>query len=126
MTLISSILLSKNIRFVDIIFGSAISIWITYQAIMLYIESYDVLMDKSISKETKNNVYDIINKYSKIKKVNHFNSTPVGYRYQITLTIYVDGNLSTFKSHEIANNLEKEIVNSIDEIYLAVIHVNPI
>ena len=126
MTLISSILLSKNIRFVDIIFGSAISIWITYQAIMLYIESYDVLMDKSISKETKNNVYDIINKYSEIKKVNHFNSTPVGYRYQITLTIYVDGNLSTFKSHEIANNLEKEIVNSIDEIYLAVIHVNPI
>ena len=126
MTLISSILLSKNIRFVDIIFGSAISIWITYQAIMLYIESYDVLMDKSISKETKNNVYDIINKYSEIKKVNHFNSTPVGYRYQITLTIYVDGNLSTFKSHEIANNLEKEIVNSIDEIYLAIIHVNPI
>ena len=126
MTLISSILLSKNIRFVDIIFGSAISIWITYQAIMLYIESYDVLMDKSISKETKNNVYDIINKYSEIKKVNHFNSTPVGYRYQITLTIFVDGNLSTFKSHEIANDLEKEIVNSIDEIYLAVIHVNPI
>ena len=126
MTLISSILLSKNIRFVDIIFGSAISIWITYQAIMLYIESYDVLMDKSISKETKNNVYDIINKYSEIKKVNHFNSTPVGYRYQITLTIYVDCNLSTFKSHEIANNLEKEIVNSIDEIYLAIIHVNPI
>ena len=126
MTLISSILLSKNIRSVDIIFGSAISIWITYQAIMLYIESYDVLMDKSISKETKNNVYDIINKYSEIKKVNHFNSTPVGYRYQITLTIYVDGNLSTFKSHEIANNLEKEIVNSIDVIYLAIIHVNPI
>ncbi len=126
MTLISSILLSKNIRFVDIIFGSAISIWITFQAIMLYIESYDVLMDKSISKETKNNVYDIINKYSEIKKVNHFNSTPVGYRYQITLTIYVDGNLSIFKSHEIANNLEKEIVNSIDEIYLAVTHVNPI
>ena len=126
MTLISSILLSKNIRFVDIIFGSAISIWITYQAIMLYIESYDVLIDKSISKETKNNVYDIINKYSEIKKVNHFNSTPVGYRYQITLTIYVDGYLSTFKSHEIANNLEKEIVNSIDEIYLAIIHVNPI
>ena len=126
MTLISSILLSKNIRFVDIIFGSAISIWIIYQAVMLYIESYDVLMDKSINKETKNKVYDIINKYSEIKKVNHFNSTPVGYKYQITLTIFVDGNLSTFNSHEIANKLEKEIVNSIDEIYLTVIHVNPI
>ena len=34
--------------------------------------------------------------------------------------------MSTFKSHEIANKLEKQIIKEIDEIYLAVIHVNPI
>ena len=89
-------------------------------------ESYDVLTDKSISKDAKEKVLKIVERHPEIKKTQHFNSTPVGYRYQITLTIYVDCNLSTFKSHEIANNLEKEIVNSIDEIYLAIIHVNPI
>ena len=71
-------------------------------------------------------VLDIIKKHSEIIKINHFNSTPVGYKYQISLSIFVDGNLSTFESHNIADNLEKEIINNIDEVYLAIIHVNPI
>jgi divalent metal cation (Fe/Co/Zn/Cd) transporter len=83
-------------------------------------------MDKSINEEGKQKVLDIINKHPEIRKIQHFNSTPVGYKYQISFTIYVDGNLSTFKSHEIANNLEKEIDEQIDEIYLTIIHVNPI
>ena len=83
-------------------------------------------MDKSIAVETKQKVYDIINKHQEIEKVQHFNSTPVGYRYQISFTIYVDGNLSTFESHKIADDLEKEIQDKIEEIYLTVIHVNPI
>ena len=83
-------------------------------------------MDKSISNENKEKVYEIINSHKEIKKVIHFNSTPVGYRYQISFTIYVDGNLSTFESHDIANKLEKEIVKRLEEIYLVIIHVNPI
>ena len=83
-------------------------------------------MDKSIKEEAKQKVLDIIKKHDEVKKVIHFNSTPVGYKYQISFTIYVDGDLSTFESHEIANRLEKEIDNEIEEIYLTVIHVNPI
>ena len=71
-------------------------------------------MDTSISEETKNKVYEIIKKHSEIKKVIHFNSTPVGYKYQISFTIYVDGNLSTFESHKIADDLEKEIDIKLD------------
>lgn len=82
-------------------------------------------MDKAISEESKEKVFDIIKEHKEIKRVEHFNATPVGYKYQISFTIYVDGNLSTFESHEIANRLEKEI-DKLDEIYLAVIHVNPI
>ena len=44
----------------------------------------------------------------------------------ISFTIFVDGNLSTFESHEIADKLEREIEKELDEIYLTVIHVNPI
>ena len=83
-------------------------------------------MDKSISSEAKNKVLAIINNYSEIKKINHFNSTPVGYQYQLSLTIFVDGNLTTYASHDIANKLEKEIVKNIPEVYLVIIHVNPI
>ena len=125
LNLISCILSSYNIFFLDGIVGSIISIWIMYTAIKLFIESYNVLMDKSISIETKNKVLDIIKEEKQVKKVIHFNSTPVGYKYQISFTIYVDGNMSTFDSHEIANNLEEKIIDEVEEIYLVVIHVNP-
>lgn len=125
LNLISCVLSSYNIFFLDGIVGSIISIWIMYTAIKLFIESYNVLMDKSISIETKNKVLDIIKEEKQVKKVIHFNSTPVGYKYQISFTIYVDGNMSTFDSYEIANNLEEKIVDKVEEIYLVVIHVNP-
>lgn len=123
--LIASILSLIGIIWFDGIVGTGISLWILLTGIKIFIESYNVLMDKSICNESKQKVMDIIMKHKEIKKVEHFNATPVGYKYQISFTIYVDGNLSTFESHEIANRLEKEI-DKLDEIYLAIIHINPI
>ena len=68
----------------------------------------------------------IISRHKEVERINHFNATPVGYRYQISFTIFVDGNLTTFESHEIANQIEREIEKEIPEIYLSVIHVNPV
>ena len=124
-TLISVILSSMGFYFVDAIVGILISLWIFYTAIKLFMESYDVLMDKAMSEETKEKVLKIIDKHEEVIKIQHFNATPVGYRYQISFTIYVDGNMKTFDSHAIANSLEREIEKEIPEIYLTVIHVNP-
>lgn len=124
--LIACLLSLKGIYLVDSIASIIISIWILIGAIQIFIKSYDVLMDKSLNDDTTKKVYEIINRHEEIKKVIHFNSTPVGYRYQISFTIYVDGNLSTFESHEIADSLEKEIKKEVPEIYLTVIHVNPL
>ncbi len=110
----------------DSLVGFGIAIWIFLTALKIMKKSYDVLMDKSFSMATKNKVLAIIEKYPEIKRINHFNSTPVGYQYQISFTIFVDGNLKTFASHEIANKLEKEIIKNLPEIYLVVIHVNPL
>lgn len=125
LNLIACLLTLKNIYFFDGLVGIVIALWIFITSIKIFKESYDVLMDKSLNDITRNKVYEIINKHPEIHKVIHFNSTPIGYQYQISFTIYVDGNLSTFESHEIANTLEKEIDKHLPEIYLTVIHVNP-
>lgn len=125
LNLIASIFGAYGITFVDGLVGSLVGIWIFVVAIKLFKESFDVLMDKGMNEKLKNKVIKIIKRHPEIKKINHFNSTPIGYQYQISLTIFVDGNLSTYESHEIANNLEEEI-STLDEIYLTVIHVNPI
>ena len=124
--LISCLLAKTNIYILDPLVGIGISIWIIYTAIQIFKESYNVLMDKSISEETKQEVLKTIKQHKEVKKINHFNSTPVGYQYQISFTIYVDGDLSTYDSHKIADHLEKEITNKYEDIYLTVIHVNPI
>jgi len=125
-TLTAALLSKRNILWFDAVVGIGISIWICITGIRIFLKSYDVLMDKAINEEDKQKVLNIIKNFPEIKKIQHFNSTPVGYKYQISFTIYVDGNLSTFESHEIANKLEKEIDTKIDEVYLTVIHVNPI
>ena len=114
-----------GINFVDSIVGIGISIFILATGIKIFIDSYDVLMDKTMNEDTKKEVLAIIKKYPEVKKIQHFNATPVGYLFQVSFTIFVDGNLSTFASHDIANKLEKEI-SALDDIYLTIIHVNPI
>lgn len=126
LNLVACLLSLEGIYFVDSVVGIGISIWIFIVALKIFLGSYDVLMDKAMDTITRDKVYDIISKHKEIREVNHFNATPVGYKYQISFTIFVDGNLSTFDSHSIANGLEKEIDKNIPEVYLTVIHVNPI
>ena len=124
-TLISVVLNIFGIYWFDGVVGIGISILICVSGIKIFIESYNVLMDASIDNKTKEEILDITKKYKDIQKVDHFSSTPVGYKYLISLSIYIDGNMSTYDSHEIANKLEKEL-NALEPIYLAIIHVNPI
>ena len=124
-TLISVILNIFGIYWFDGVVGIGISILICVSGIKIFIESYNVLMDASIDNKTKEEILDITKKYKDIQKVDHFSSTPVGYKYLISLSIYIDGNMSTYDSHAIADKLEKEL-NNLEPIYLAIIHVNPI
>lgn len=124
-TLISVILNINGIYWFDGIVGIGISILICITGIKIFLESYNVLMDTSIDKATKQKILDIIKNYKDIQKIDHFSSTPVGYKYLISVSIYIDGNMSTYDSHKIADKLEKEL-NALEPVYLAIIHVNPI
>ena len=114
-----------NIYWFDSIVGIIISVWICFTGVKIFMESYNVLMDISIDSETKDIILNLSRNYSEIQKLDAISSTPVGYRYIVVLTIYVDGNMSTFDSHSLADKFEKD-VNSLDNIYKAIVHVNPI
>lgn len=124
-TLISVLLTLANIYWFDSIVGIGISIWICYTGATIFIESYNVLMDISIDDKTKDIILDIAHSYPEIKGIDDIISTPVGDKYLIFVTIKLDGNMSTFKSHELADDLEKNITN-LDKIYKTVVHVDPV
>ena len=124
-TLLSIIFSKFQIYWLDSIVGIGISIWIAITGIKIFIESYNILMDISLDEETTNSIYALGKNYTDIKSIGELSSSPVGYQYMVVLTIDVDGNMSTFASHALADSLEKEILN-IDKIYNVIIHVNPI
>lgn len=124
-TLLSVISNLFGVYWLDGAVGVGISIVIAISGIKIFIESYNILMDKSIDEKTKTEIVEITKKYKDIKKINHLTSTPVGYKYLISISIFVDGNMSTFDSHKIADSLEKDL-NSLDNVYLSIIHVNPL
>ena len=82
-------------------------------------------MDISIDDETEQLILDLAHSYKEIRKIDNISSSPVGCQYIIVMTIYVDGNMSTFNSHNLADSLEKDIT-AIDKVYNTIIHVNPI
>lgn len=124
-TLISILLSMKNIYFVDGIVGIGIALWICYTGVKIFIESYNILMDVSIDQHTKDVILDLIHNYKEIKKIENLYSTPSGYKHIVILTIFVDGSMSTFESHSLANSLEQDI-SFLDNVSNVIIHVNPI
>ena len=124
-TLISVLFNMAGVYYFDGIVGIGISVWICYTGIRILIESYDILMDSSIDEETRQEILDIMPEFPEIQKIDHFTSISVGYKYLISISIYLDGEMPTFKSHEIADKLEKKL-NKFEQVYLAIIHVNPI
>ncbi len=124
-TLISVLLSLKGIYWFDSLTGIGISIWIGYTGFTFFIESYNVLMDISVDDKTKDLILDIVNSYKDIKSVQSISSTPVGYKYIIVLVINVDGNMSTFESHSLADTIEKSVC-ALDKVYKTIVHVEPI
>ena len=123
-TLISVLLSLKGINWFDSIVGIGISAWICKAGVEIFIESYNILMDISIDENTKDIILDLVHAYKEIKCINDLSSTPVGYQYIIFLTIAVDGNMTTYDSHKLADELEKTIVE-LDKVYKAIVHVEP-
>ena len=82
-------------------------------------------MDISVNEKTKDLILNIINSYKEVKKIDNISSAPVGSKYMIFITICLDGNLTTFESHSLANNIE-ESVSKLPDIYKTIVHVEPV
>ena len=89
-TLISVLLSLKGITWFDSVVGIGISVWIFYTGITIFIESYNVLMDISVDKETCEKIENIINKHADVKKIVSIASVPTGPKYIIFITFAVD------------------------------------
>ena len=125
-TSISILLTLFGVYWVDSVVGIGISIWIFITGMKIFVESFNVLMDKSIDDETKDKIYEYIYKYKEILKIEEMYTIPTGYKYIVGFTIGLDGSLDTFESHKIADKLQTEIETNFELIDRVMIHVDPV
>ena len=114
-----------NVYWIDSIIGIIISFWIIYTGSKVVIESYEVLMDQSIDNESKLKIEEVIYNFSNNIKMGKMSSIPIGYKYIIVLTIYVDGMMPTYEAHNITKELQRQIKRKVKKIDRVIIHVNP-
>ena len=82
-------------------------------------------MDEAIDVDSKDLILSLLRENKDIKRIGTLYSVPIGNKYIIVLTIYVDGKMSTTKSHDIADKMSEKITNAIDKIESVIIHIEP-
>ena len=125
LTLIAIICSTFNIYWVDGVVGMFIGVWIFLSSINIFIESYNVLMDEAIDNDSKDIMLSILKENKNIKRIGTLYSIPIGNKYIVVITIYVDGKMRTNKSHAIADEMSEIIINEIPKIENVIIHVEP-
>ena len=124
-TMIAILLTKYGIYWFDGVVGTGISIWILIVGIKIFKESYDVLMDQAIDNESKKKIIRIIKKNKEIKRIGNFYSIPIGYKYIIVVTIFVNGKMLTKNSHKIADIIEENIIKEVPKIENVIVHIEP-
>ncbi len=124
-TIIGIVFSLFGFNFVDGIIGSIISFWIGFVGIKLLKDSYDVLMDKNLDKDSQDSISKIALLFKEVIHVDSIRAKPVGNTYIIILKISMDGNMTLNDSHKISGKIKEKILQEHGYVSDVVIHVNP-
>jgi len=111
---------------IDTLAGLAVGTYIVKSAWDIFMDSNIALMDGIKDPSIYNRIFESIEKIPGVFNPHRVKSRQIGSLYEIVLDIEVDGHLSLQEAHEKAEEVEKSIRKSIDNIYDIVVHVEPL
>jgi cation diffusion facilitator family transporter len=116
---------SFGLNYLDAIAGILIGLIIIKFSIDIAKENIPYLMGESPDKVYYNKIQKKIMKIKNIKKIHDLKIHYVGNYFHIEVHIEVDGNISTKKSHEISNEVQKKL-ESLTEVDKVFVHIDPV
>lgn len=122
--LIGAIFGKFGIYWVDGIVAIAISMKILHEALKIFEESYNVLMDVSMNEEEINEIKKIVESEKEVLNIDSIVSKAVGNNFIIVLKISMDGQKTIEEGHNIAGKIKSDIMK-FKNVYDVVVHVNP-
>lgn len=124
-TTISIIFSRYNLNFADKLTGILIAIWIFYTGTKILIQSFNMLLDKSLCDTLKNEIINYVKENRDVIDVESINSFLSGEGYNVFLTIFLDKNISVSNSYAIVNKIEEEISKKFNIIDSVKLYVKP-
>jgi cation diffusion facilitator family transporter len=109
----------------DSITGLIVSLFIIRTSVSIFMDSNVELMDgvKDVSIYIK--IFDAVERVPGACNPHRVRSRLIGNLYMIDLDVEADGNLSLNEAHNIANEVETSIKDSIENVYDIVVHIEP-
>lgn len=113
-----------NIYWLDGIIALVISIRIFIISAGIFLDSYDVLMDKSISEDKMKQIVEFVKEFKEVDHIDKITSKTVGKQFLIIVKVSVDGEMTVNASHIVAGKIKAKILE-INDIYDVIVHINP-
>lgn len=109
----------------DIIASFIIAIIICIEAVNIFKESMDKLVDKACDKSIITNIENIINNINGVENIDRLRTRQFGSKIYIDVDIAVNGDLKLTQAHDIAENVHDAIEHKIEDCKHIMVHVNP-
>jgi len=109
----------------DAITGLIISLFIIKSSVSIFIDSNVELMDGVKDENIYNKIFEAVDRVSGASNPHRVRSRQIGGMYEIALDIEADGDISLNEAHKIAEEVEKSIKQSIENVYDIIVHVEP-
>lgn len=111
-------------QYIDSTFGIAIAMYVMYCAWQILRNSLDHLMDRELPDEERQAIIEIVRGHPEVKNLHELKTRMSGQIRFIQLHLEMDGNLSLFRAHEIAEEVEINILTSFPQAEV-LIHEDP-
>lgn len=114
-----------KIAIIDKIIALVVSIFIMYEAIMIFLKSNTELMDGIDDSNLYQKMFEAIKKVDGAHNPHRARARKIGSHFMINLDIEVDPDITVSSAHEIAKNVEMRIKEDLDSVYDVMVHIEP-
>ena len=124
--IVISLLMVKwlNITWFDTVAAIFISIYLLWNAYGLAKEAVYLLLDRELSEEVRQKVYDIVKGFTFCHGMHDLRSHDLGGVYMFEFHLELDGGLSLYDAHEMTEQVENEIKKQFPNSQV-IIHQDP-
>jgi len=113
-----------EIYWFDTLTALIIAIYLLYNAYQLVMEAFDVLLDRELSDDIRQNINNIISRHEFVKGFHDVRTHSLGNEYMIEIHLELDGRLSLYEAHQLSDQVEFAIIKEYPNAQV-IIHQDP-